>query len=477
MIKISKSEFKNYLACPREFWLSRNKPEFAATTPDAAALFRFNQGQEVEDVLKKYLEDRADQDYEFQKTVQTDDVIARFDVFVLNAGDGGAHIYEVKSSKAAPASDSKRKAKREEFAYDLGFQVFAAREAGIKVSKAILVALNPEYVLAGDLEPEELFVFDDMTDDVNNLQDTIREQVSAARECAEEEPTSDLHEVCDKKLKCEFIRWKFPEIPELTIFNIPRLSVAKRNDLLDMDVLDIYDVPDDYKLTEKQREFIDFVKAGALEIDVVAIRRELSQLKYPLYFLDYETANPSIPQFEGMHPLAQITFQYSLHVRREPLGELEHYEFLSDGSGEVPHELAADLRENLGETGSVIVWYKHFEMGRNNEMAELYPEFKPFFDSVNSRIFDLYEIFSKGLYRDPAFESNSIKNVLPVLVPIMSYENLEIGNGALASANWYQLVYKAEDEEFKAKTMDDLRVYCTQDTIAMVEILDVLNQL
>ncbi|MEZ5347145.1 MAG: DUF2779 domain-containing protein [Pyrinomonadaceae bacterium] len=477
MQTLTKSQFKLFLTCPREFWLAGHHPEAidSVIPPDAA--FRIRQGYEVERIAKSFLREKGGVEYEFQRSVQTERLIARFDVFVEEPGDGGAHIYEIKSSKFIDPAEGKRKADREMRLYDIGFQVFAAREAGINLKKAHLVTLNGEYKLRGQFEVEEFFVVEDVTEEVEALQETIAAEIEAAFALLESGPSDNFENLCDKKLECEYFKFSKPDLPYPTIFNIAYLKRDKASELLESGVLDVLDVPDDFQLSAKQRDFVDFVKAGEKRIDKIAIEERLGELVYPLYFLDYETVNPSVPQFEGMSPLQQITFQHSLHVLESPDGELQHHEYLSDGSGIPPKEVAEHLSSVIGETGSVIVWYKPFEMGRNREMGELYPEFAKFFESVNSRIFDLYEIFKDGLYRDPAIKNNSIKNVLPRLVPHMSYEEMDINNGGLAMSLWYDNVYNGKSENEKLKTMQDLREYCAQDTLAMVEILRVLQSL
>jgi len=477
MNKLTKTKFRKYLECPREFWLAVHHSEAieSVISPDIA--FRIRQGYEVEGIVKAHLQSLDDFEYEFQKAVQTERLEARFDVFVEDPGEAGARIYEVKSSKFIDPELKKRMKDRELRLYDVGFQVFAARESGIEIAEAFLITLNGEYKLDGALVAEEFLVIEDVTEDVEGLQTSIGALIESAFELLESEPEPGFDNLCSKKLNCEYYKFTMPDLPNPTIFNIPRLHKKKASLLLGMDVLDIKDIPSDFGLTATQQDFVDFANAGEKRIDKAAISEELAKLEYPLYFLDYETVNPSIPQFEGMSPLQQITFQYSVHVKQTPESELEHYEFLSDGSGEPPRELAESLMKVIGETGSVIVWYKHFEMARNRELAELYPEFAVFFESVNERIFDLYEIFSKKLYRDPAMKSNSIKTVLPTLVPDMSYEGMGIGDGGEAMSRWYDEVYKGKDELRKAETLEQLRDYCEMDTLAMVEILKVLEKI
>jgi len=38
-------------------------------------------------------------------------------------------------------------------------------------------------------------------------------------------------------------------------------------------------------------------------------------LKYPIYYLDFETINPVLPKFDGMKPYQRIPFQFSLHIQ------------------------------------------------------------------------------------------------------------------------------------------------------------------
>jgi hypothetical protein len=468
--KLTKSLFRQYLACPNEFWLAVNHPEFVESEIPPDVAFRIRQGYETERHFRNLIAAREDRGWRFQKKVESDTLFAKFDVFAEDSGE----IYEVKSSKYKDPSDLKNRKDRDVNIYDIGFQVFAAREAGLAVSKAFLVTLNGDYILGDELDLERLFVIEDVSNDVESIQKDIAEKIDAAIAYLAEQPPVDFSNMCGSKLKCPYFKFAMPDFPERTVTEIPRLQGKKLTGLLENGIFDLFEVPDDYELTATQRDFVNFAKAGERKIDFGALKASLDELKYPLYFLDYETVNPSIPHIKGMSPLAQITFQYSLHVQKERDAELEHREFLSDGSGIPPFELAKKLSGEIGEEGSVIVWYKPFEMSRNTEMGMLYPEFNAFFESVNSRVFDLYEIFKNQIFRDPQMKNNSIKTVLPVLVPELSYKELEIGNGGVAMARWFEEVFKGEGEK-KEAVMKSLLEYCKLDTLAMVKILEYLE--
>jgi hypothetical protein len=116
-------------------------------------------------------------------------------------------------------------------------------------------------------------------------------------------------------------------------------------------------------------------------------------------------------------------------------------------------------------------------MGRNREMAEQYPEFAGLMDSINDRVFDLMEIFSKQHYVHHKFKgSSSIKKVLPVLVDGFGYDDMDISNGQAAALRWYEAV-TSEDKELAQKTYGSLLEYCKLDTLAMVEIYRALAKI
>ncbi len=104
-------------------------------------------------------------------------------------------------------------------------------------------------------------------------------------------------------------------------------------------------------------------------------------------------------------------------------------------------------------------------------MARLHPTAEPFLAALNARVFDLKDVFSKQLYVDGRFNGScSTKDVLPALVPHLSYKNLAIQEGNSASLGWYRMFDPQLTSEERATTETNLRAYCKLDTLAMVEI-------
>jgi predicted RecB family nuclease len=281
---------------------------------------------------------------------------------------------------------------------------------------------------------------------------------------------------CINPKTCPCISVCHPNLPDYSIYDINRItnSESKVRQLESMGVLDICDVPDDFKLSDKQRFQVEVAKSKKAYINREEIRDMFNDLEYPLYFLDYETFNPAIPLFDGYSPFDHITFQYSLHVLSKD-GDLEHFEYLhTEKTDPIPH-LLSSLKEHIKDEGSIIVWNKSFEGTRNKHMGKVYPEYEDFCEDMNDRLFDLMDVFRNQFYDDPKFKgSYSIKNVLPVLVPELSYEKLDIQNGAMAMASWYDFVFKDKRDE---KVINDLLKYCELDTLAMVRVWEELKKI
>ena len=105
-----------------------------------------------------------------------------------------------------------------------------------------------------------------------------------------------------------------------------------------------------------------------------------------------------------------------------------------------------------------------------------FPEHTSLLQSIIDRIWDQLDIF-KNHYKHPDFGgSNSLKNVLPVLVPWLDYENLDVQEGQEAQAVW-NLMLNTTNEEKKSDMIKDLKAYCKLDTCAMLEIHRVLCKL
>ena len=185
-----------------------------------------------------------------------------------------------------------------------------------------------------------------------------------------------------------------------------------------------------------------------------------------------------VPPVDGSQPYQQIPTQYSVHILPTLGSPLEHREFLHQDKSNPGPTLLAQLQADIGPVGSVIVWHESFEKGRNQELGEMFPEYADFMSQLNDRVIDLKTPFSEGWYEDARFFSSaSIKKVLPVLVPELSYTELAVHEGQAAQRIWMDVVLNDKFPEKREQIFKDLLEYCALDTLAMVGIYHFLSNL
>lgn len=477
MHSLSKSNYIQYRMCPEELWLAKNRPEIMPRMTDDD-LHNVEQGNIIDGLAKELFSDTlfltqlaatAD-DVFLQKNVEVEGLIARGDILV-EKGEA-YYLYEVKAATEV----------KTEHIQDIAFQKYVYEKAGYPIKRNFLVHVNKQYQSNGKLDLHRFLIIQETTEAVEEAMVKIEEEIAQILAFVNgPEPPKRINHECEKQNACPFFSYHYPNFPKYSVYDIARINKKKRIQLLEQGIFSIYDVPDEFPLSPKQRVHVQVQIARSREtvIQKNDINRILSSLSYPLYFLDYETFSYVLPSQNGIRPYQQMVFQYSLHVKKSPGSALKHYEYLLRKKEEPVRDLVAHLQQAMPtEDGTVIVWNDNFEKARNTELSTLYPEFANFLKSVNDRIFDLAKIFQDQLYIHPDFYGKySIKKVLPVLAPEYDYNNLEVSNGQIATLKWHHLT----DGRFSAaqgeKVYRDLLEYCKLDTLAMVRIFEVLVKL
>lgn len=487
---LTKTDFKEFLLCDKCLWLKKKRPE--EYTPGEFSLFLqklIKDGYEVEEYVQKLFPDGVfvsgnketllartqellrGSNSIFQATFETKQgLFAKIDILNFDTEAGRWDIFEVKAS-----SEIKTDLKHNHIK-DVGFQTIVAKDAGVNVGDSYIIYINKEYRRAGEVVINQLFTIENVTEQIHEEKEVVRAEIERALVMLKKDDIS--LNGCDCLYKshgqrCDCFHKFNPQVPEYSVHHI--VQGNKLRQLLDMGVLEIADIPENFDLTDIQRDKVTLQKTGRPIINTEGINETLSQLTFPLYFLDYETYGTPIPLLDGYKTNQQIVFQVSVH-KLEADGTLEHFEYLADGLPGSTSGLLDALRGCVGPVGSVIVWYESFEKGRNMELAELHPEHRGFLEDINSRVFDLMKVFKED-YQHPDFQgSASIKKVLPVLLPELSYKTLDIQNGTMAVSEWGRIIKgEASDEEIE-KIKENLLKYCALDTMAMVEIFEVLRK-
>jgi len=480
---LTKSNYISGLQCPRYLWIKVNDkgqlPEICFADEN-----KFKQGRIVGDFAKKLYPDGIDvpiNDFMqnindtkslldqrkplFEAGFLVDKLFSRADILVP-AGEDAWDVIEVKSSTKL----------KDEHISDVAFQKYCYEKSGFKIRKCFLFCLNNQYVKNGDIKVEELFLKNNITKDVNNLEteDNILslKQIISQPDC----PEICIAENCNKPYACPLKEKCWHSLPEDNVFDLYR-GGKKSFELFNDGILSIKDIPEDFKLSDKQSIQKEVLVNNETKIDKGEIKKFLNTLEYPLYYLDFETFSTAIPMFDGTRPYQQISFQYSLHIVNEN-AEVKHISFLYDGNGDPREDFIKSLAENIGSGGSVIVFNKGFEERILKELAESFSDYSEIIECVLNRIVDLLIPFRNFDYYNPSQKgSASIKKVLPAVTG-EGYSNMNISKGDEASIKYYQVTYGDNvDLKEKQQVRTDLEAYCKLDTEGMIWIVDKLRGL
>ena len=396
-----------------------------------------------------------------------DDVLVISDI-IVKSGDKWK-IYEVKSSTKVT----------EPHIYDAAIQYYVLKNSGLDISDFSIVYLNNQYVRMGKLDIHELFTIESVLGPAKMQWDFVTEKVAALKKVVRKRSIPDIKigPQCHNPYDCSFLGTCWKDVPEYSIFDIAGMRTDKKFDLFKGGKLKLEDIPDDYKLTTNQRMQIESEINGNTTIDKKGIKEFLDSLSYPLYFIDFETFMPAVPLYDQSRPYQQIPFQYSMHFQKSRGSELQHVEFLADGKSDPRIPFIENLLRDTEREGNIIVYNQSFEMSRLKEIAEDFPKYKKGINELLKRIKDLMLPFQKKYYYNPAMKgSYSIKNVLPALVPEMSYDEMAISEGG-AAMNAFESLINETDPEVIKKTRKDLLEYCKMDTLAMVKLVDKLFEI
>ena len=365
MKRLSKSRYTQFCKCQKNLWLNAYKPEVAVV--DASTEARFESGNEVGDLAMGL----------FGSFVEVTTMQANRSLDLAAMVEKTA-IYEVKST-SFPEFEG-QKAKLDKYAPDIAYQKWVLTQCGINVTGTYLVCLNSDYVRQGAIDLQRLFTIVDMEKLTENEYLKVPAQVNMALKVLNKdmEPENDLSEHCMKPYECPFLDYckrqhGIPE-DEPTVFDLYRMNWAKKLEHYHAGRLLFKDVREE-GLSDKQQMQVECTLNHTEHIDKNGIREFLSGLSYPLYFLDFETLQQPIPQYDGQKPYQQITFQYSLHIKKSENAPYEHKEFLAPSDGKDPRRaLAEQLCNDIPVNVCTLAYNMSFERGRIKELAELYPD-------------------------------------------------------------------------------------------------------
>lgn len=506
---LTKSDLQSFRQCPRKLWLEKHRPELAEEQ-DSSSLRRARDGNEVGDVARKQLGPditwpRTEADVALADAAAAamaligeapdrpavefpaahNGLYARADILLPTPA--GYVVREVKASTFPLKNDKATPGNPEDHHVDdLAIQVATLEGAGIKVARAELGLLDNRWRYGGDGDYSKLFKPLDVTAVVNQRKAEVEKWLAAAKQTlAGEMPAAVTGKQCSEPHGCPFVEYCTPLdppgeahpielLPDLAGKNLAKKLRANHGykSLLE---------PKPEELTGTNAALYQRIQAAHRTGDAIIVpggADHMAGFPYPRYYFDFEGIDLPVPRWQGVRSYEQIPFQWSCHIERRE-GVFEHGEFL-DLSGDDPSVRCIQRMLEVidpGDDGPIFVYYATYERGRLQELAERHPEYAAPIETYIKRLVDLLPIVRDRFYHPAMRGSFSIKKVLPVIAPDLDYEALQgVQEGTGAQTAFLEAAFDQVSPERKREIEESLRVYCRQDTWAMVEVAHFLAE-
>jgi hypothetical protein len=476
---LTTAQYLNGIHCLKRLWYEEKHPEKASPISlyqqklfdqrkaiKTLAYSQFPEGVHIDaenpDVAVRHTKSamRRGESCLFNAAFHSNGAFIRCDI--LQKDKKGWRIIEIRASKRI----------KKEYLLKLALQKYILDTYPIPISATQLMLLN-EACVYPDLS--NLFVFEDVTDKVNLLKQGVPDYLRTFKTILDREVEPNVligKNLCNRPYRCPFKTSCWAFAPKNSVFTIPKIKDPEATLLAENGIFHLSDLPADFSLTPSQSTYVNSVLENKPTTDSAAIRRELANLQYPIHFLDFETDRPAIPRFDGFKVYEEFPFQYSCHVLQSD-GVVTHHEYLHTDTTDPRPLLLKSLLAHISDRGSIVVYNLSLERRILRGLAESFPEYASVLQSIIKRLWDQLTTLRKH-YEHPDFcGSKSLKSVLPVLVPSLSYKTLDIQAGGDAPAVW-NLMLSANNETERQEWDRRLRAYCKLDTLAMVEIHKVL---
>ena len=500
---ISKTTYVSFKNCPLSLYLSKHKPS-EATEPSGHVIKAGYDGNLVGELAKTYFPNtydasakKQDGTLDLQTQVENtrlalqrgekviaeasflyDDLFCAVDLLVRE-GEGFS-IYEVKHNFSV--EDKHR--------IDVAFQKYVLEKCGLNIVHLYVMHVNKEYIYDGvSLDLNSFFLaeeipFDDplVSSSLSSMDGDIA-SIHALLIGPEIQPSFDRK--CDK---CGFAHYCSSSLPTDWIGNLYR-SKETAYEKTGKGIVTIDDLlaSDPKFLTKKPNRlralYIEYLKTGndKPHIEKDNLRSFLSEIRYPLYHLDFETTSCIIPVLKGFTPGESFPYQYSLHIEYQN-GRIEHKEYLAS-SFDCIDEIAKSLCENIPMGSCLLAHHDATEKSYIKFLAKKCTAHENHLMDLYNNFIDLAKPFKEGYYYQARMGvSFSIKEVLPTLCPSSqnAYANLPtVHNGSDAILAFHKLMDLKRDPSKQAEYEDyrkGMLAYCKQDTQSMVDVLRVLRE-
>ena len=228
------------------------------------------------------------------------------DILVKNGDKWDA--YEVKSS--VRLSDTYYK--------DAALQYNVLIESGVDINTFSLVHIDKEYVRESEIDINKLFITTDVTKEVKNNLDYVKEKITEELQILEADtaPEIAIGKHCFNPYDCDFIGHCWKSVKKPSVFDIPSIEFDNQleiyNEFGSLDnILENHKELDEDQISEINSQL---TKKEHLELSDETLEEfeDIYNEGRDVYALKTLSFTPALPLYNGSKPYQKIAFAYAM---------------------------------------------------------------------------------------------------------------------------------------------------------------------
>lgn len=394
----------------------------------------------------------------YEATFIYDDLLVMVDI--LHKQDGNWKAYEVKSSLKIT----------ETYIKDACFQYFVIKNCLPDLVDFSLLTINPNYVLDGELNIQQFFKTTSILKDANKNLSYFTFKAQVAKETLEKGkiPNIPVGTHCFQPYDCDFLGLCWKGINEdNSIFYLGKQSKQQLFDYYNSGIKTI----DAINSTDLKKEIAIQVKAIKTKEEQIykeEISNFLSTIKTPYCSLDIEVWMAALPFYQKTKPFQQIPFLFSLI--HEENGELKTFSYFKPIEEDLRLEFLQMILSSTEKFETVLMYDKSLEENVLNQLAEVFPDYRPKIEALKAKIIDLAEPVKHGNYYHPSMKGNfSLKSLAPIIHADTKFDGMDIQSGISAMYVYegtLAITNEIEKESIKAQLIE----YCEMDALVTFQL-------
>jgi hypothetical protein len=401
-----------------------------------------------------------------------DDAVTRTDILLLEGKSADDGVVEVSLFEVKAGTTIKPR-----HLNDLALQMLVIENNGLRVKAATILHLDARYKHPGGSKYSiKLFKSNDVTERVRRQVDRVVERLRSFRALVDDSASLELPTGtwCKRPLPCPFLDRCLAEGPSHPLIELPRLTREQEFRLHEQAIESIDAIKDrPIRLSAQQRRAIKAVRKDEPVIEDF-VPGELTDVDWPLYFLDILWCVEVLPRFAKTKPWEQIPFQWSIQILHED-GRTERRCYTATTADDPREEVVRRLVWSVREAGTLVVWDSpHEERLRAflDDLPKLKAELRVL---LNMPVFDLCHLIQHGVYAPGFGGSYDLHAVHDAMIEDHGREDLEIADPEAAAQAYRRLLNSRTRSQTRDKLGAQLEEYGNWRTAAMMRLYDSLR--